>query len=329
MAASIGIVGATGLVGQEIRKRIEERDLKFKNIRFFASKRSAGKEIKFKGQPAYIEEVSLENIKGIDYLIFAAGGSVSEKYAKAAVDQGSIVIDNSSVFRMDKDVPLIVPEINGQDIVNHKGIIANPNCSTTQAVMSVYPIYREYGIKRIIYSTYQSVSGSGREGLLDLERTTKGEEAEFYPYPIGHNLIPHIDDFLDNGYTKEEMKMIEETNKILNSQIKITATTVRVPVKYSHAISINVETEKAFEIGDIHGLYKDLDGLILKDDIKNKIYPMPIDGEGRDQVFVGRIRKDYSIENGINLWSVTDNIRKGASTNAVQILGLLLAKYSS
>ena len=324
MGITIGVVGATGLVGEEIIKRIGERNIQFENIRFFASKKSEGKKILLKGKEYFIEELREDNIKGIDYLLFAAGGDISRKYARKAVEKGTIVIDNSSEFRMDKDVPLIIPEINGDEIKKHKGIIANPNCSTIQAVMSISPIYERYGIERIVYSSYQSVSGSGKGGILDLERTINGEKEEFYPIPIGYNLIPHIDDFLDNGYTKEEMKMINETNKILNDNIKITATTVRVPVKYSHSISINLETKENFSMTDVLNLFKNAKGIILKDDIKNNIYPTPIDAEGRDEIFVGRIRRDYSLENGINLWSVGDNIRKGASTNAVQILELLL-----
>lgn len=326
MGVVIGVVGATGLIGGEIIKRLEERELEFSHIRFFASKKSEGKKVLFNHKEYFIEELTKENIKGIDYLLLAAGGDISKKYAQAAVENGSIVIDNSSAFRMNKDVPLIVPEINKEDIETHKGIIANPNCSTIQAVISVFPIYKEYGIKRIVYSTYQSVSGSGRGGLLDLDRTIKGEKENFYQSPIGYNLIPHIDEFVDNGYTKEEMKMINETNKILKDNIKITATTVRVPVKYSHSISINLETKKSFNIEDVYKLYKKADGIILKDDTKNNIYPMPINVEGKDEVFVGRLRRDYSLQNGINLWAVADNIRKGASTNAVQILELLLSK---
>lgn len=324
MSKTVGILGATGLVGNEIKKRLEERNLDIDKIRFFASASSKGSKISFNGVEHEVEELTEDNIKGVDYLFFAAGGDISKEYAKKAVENGSVVIDNSSEFRMDKDVPLIIPEVNPEDIKNHKGIIANPNCSTIQSVLSLYPIYKAYGLKRIVYSTYQSVSGSGKAGLEDLDRTINNGKGEFYPHNIAYNLIPHIDDFLENGYTKEEMKMIEETNKILKSNIGVTATTVRVPIKFSHAVSINLETDKEFQMEDIFKLYKDVDGIILKDNIEEQIYPTPLIAEGKDEVFVGRIRRDFSLKNGINLWSVADNIRKGASTNAVQILELLL-----
>lgn len=327
MSKIVGVVGATGLVGTEILKRLGERDLDIE-VRAFASQASAGKKVAYKDQEILVEELNEENIKGTDYLLFAAGGSISKKFAPRAVANGSIVIDNSSEFRMDKDVPLIVPEINPEALKNHKGIIANPNCSTIQSVLAIYPIFLKYGLKRVVYSTYQSVSGSGLEGLADLEGSSRGEENKFYPYPIAYNLLPHIDDFLDNGYTKEEVKMINETQKIFDKEIRVTATAVRVPTKFSHAVSINLETEKAFEIEDIFALYRNsqIRGLVLEDDLANKVYPMPLHAEGNDNVFVGRIRRDFSLDHGLNIWCVSDNIRKGASTNAVQILELLLEK---
>lgn len=327
MTKIVGVVGATGLVGSEIVKRLEERNLDI-DLRLFASINSAGKQIQYKGTSLSVEALSEESIKNTDYLLFAAGGDISSHYAPKAVDNGTIVIDNSSVFRMDEEVPLIIPEVNADAINNHRGIIANPNCSTIQSVLGIYPIYKEYGIKRLIYSTYQSVSGSGIKGLEDLKRTESKQKPEFYPKQIAYNVIPQIDSFMENGYTKEEMKMIDETNKILASNIKITATTVRVPVKYSHAVSINVETEREFDLDDVFQLYRDssVKGLVLMDDIEKGIYPTPLDAEGSDDVYVGRIRRDTSIERGINLWCVADNIRKGASTNAVQILELLLDK---
>lgn len=325
MSKIIGVVGATGLVGTEIIKRLEERDLDI-CVRAFASKSSAGKKIPYKNTELVVEELTEESIRGTDYLLFAAGGAISRKYAPVAVSQGAVVIDNSSEFRMDAQVPLIVPEINGHAAQNHQGIIANPNCSTIQSVLALYPICQKYGLKRVIYSTYQSVSGSGMEGLADLERTSEGGENEFYPYKIAFNLLPQIDDFLENGYTKEEMKMINETQKILEKEIRITATTVRVPTRFSHAVSINLETEQPFDLEDVFALYRDsgIRGLVLQDDVKHKIYPMPLTAEGSDNVYVGRIRRDFSLDQGLNLWCVSDNIRKGASTNAVQILELLL-----
>lgn len=327
MTKSVGVIGGTGLVGGEIIKRLEERDLDI-DLRVFASKSSVGKTIDYKGKSLQVEELSEENIRDTDYLFFAAGGNISKEYARKAVKNGSIVIDNSSEFRMEEDVPLIIPEVNPEEIKYHLGIIANPNCSTIQSVLGIYPIYKKYGIKRLIYSTYQSVSGSGLGGLNDLASTIEGGENQFYPEKIAYNLLPHIDVFLENGYSKEEMKMIEETNKILNSSIKITATTVRVPVKYAHAVSINIETESDFKVEDVFKLYREtsINGLKLVDDLEKNLYPTPLRAEGNDDVLVGRLRRDFSLDRGINLWCVADNIRKGASTNAVQILELLLDK---
>lgn len=319
---NIGVVGATGLVGGTIVKLLEERNFPIDNIYFLSSKKSAGSIIKFNGKDYIVEELTEKSFdKDMDIALFAAGGAVSEKFAKIAVGKGVRVVDNSSVFRMDKDVPLVVPEVNGEGVKNNKGIIANPNCTTTQAVVALAPLHERFNIKRIVYSTYQAVSGSGLGGLKDLEEGN----IECYPYQIQYNAIPHIDSFLENGYTKEEMKMVNETKKILgDDSIKITATTVRIPVKYSHGISINLEFEKSFTMEEIYGAYKDAPGIVLKDDVKNLIYPMPIDAEGKDEVYVGRIRRDFSIENGINLWVVADNVRKGAATNAVQIVEALI-----
>ncbi len=325
MSKTVGVVGATGLVGTEMIKRLEERDLDI-TVRLFASEASAGKQLSYKDKQIPVEALNEESIRGVDFFLFAAGGDTSRKYAPLAAQNGSIVIDNSSEFRMDPDVPLVVPEINAHALQAHRGIIANPNCSTIQSVLALYPIIRAYGVKRIVYSTYQSVSGSGLEGLADLERTVAGGSNEFYVHPIAYNMLPHIDVFLDNAYTKEEQKMIDETQKIFEQKIRITATAVRVPSRYAHCVSINVETEKPFEIDDIFALYRkaDVPGLVLQDDVAKNIYPMPITAQGKDEVFVGRIRRDFSVDNGLNLWCVSDNIRKGASTNAVQILELLL-----
>ena len=325
MRKIVGVVGATGLVGSEIIKRLEEKNLDIQ-VRLFASAKSAGQKRTYKNQEIIVEELTEDHIKGCDYLLFAAGGSVSKKYAPIAVQNGSIVVDNSSEFRMDPNVPLVVPEINADAIQNHKGIIANPNCSTIQSVLALYPVFQKYGAKRIVYSTYQSVSGTGVGGLEDLDRTQAGGENKVYPYKIANNMIPHIDVFLDNGYSKEEIKMINETQKIFGKDIKITATAVRVPARFSHCVSINVETEQPFELDNIFELYRNASAspIVLQDDLANNIYPMPILAEGKDEVFVGRIRRDFSLDNGLNIWCAADNIRKGASTNAVQILELLL-----
>lgn len=322
MKFNFAVVGATGMVGRKIIEILEERNLPIKNIYFYASKRSAGSDIKFNGKTYTVIELKKENIidKKIDFALFSAGGNVSLKFAPIFVEKGATVIDNSSAWRMDSSVPLIVPEVNPKDIKLNKGIIANPNCSTIQAVVALKPLYDKYGIKRIIYSTYQAVSGAGVGGYTDLVEGYKGEDPKTFSYPIAGNVIPHIDDFLDNGYTKEEMKMINETHKIFHDDsIKVTATTVRVPVLYSHSESINIELKKSFNLDDIFELYKNSKGIVLKDDIKNLVYPMPLDSSNRDEVFVGRIRRDFSIDNGLNLWVVADNIRKGAALNAVQI----------
>ncbi len=314
---NLAVVGATGLVGSTILKVLEERNFPIENIYFLSSKKSAGSKIVFKGDEYTVEELNENSFdKDIHIALFAAGGAVSEKYAPIAVEKGVKVVDNSSVFRMHDDVPLVIPEVNPEDIKWSKGLIANPNCSTIQSILPLKPLHDKFKIKRVIYSTYQSVSGSGLGGLKDLE---EGNVA-FYPHQIQYNALPHIDSFLENGYTKEEMKMINETNKILHDDsIKVTATTVRVPVKFAHSVSINLEFEKPFELEEVYKALKVFPGIVVQDDVKNNVYPMAIDAEGKDEVFVGRIRRDFSLENGVNLWVVADNIRKGAATNAVQI----------
>lgn len=323
---NLAIVGATGMVGRTFLKVLEEREFPINNLYLFSSKKSAGSYISFKGKEYLVNELNEESFKeDIDIALFSAGGSVSKKYAPIARDNGVIVVDNSSAWRMDKDIPLVVPEVNPKDIEWNSGIIANPNCSTIQSVVPLKVLHDNFKIKRIIYSTYQAVSGSGVGGVADLENGIKGLENKKYPHPIAYNCLPHIDDFLENGYTKEEIKMIEESRKILNDyDLKITATTVRVPVKYGHSISINIEFEKEFELSEVFKLLQEAEGIIVKDDIKNNIYPMPIHCEGRNEVFVGRIRRDFSVDNGLNMWVVADNIRKGAATNAVQIAELLI-----
>lgn len=323
----IAIVGATGVVGRTVLKVLEEKSFYNCSYVLFSSKKSAGNKIEFLGQNYIIQELtetSFTNIK-FDFAIFCAGGKVSEKYAPIAASTGCIVIDNSSVFRMNEKVPLVVPEVNPEKISENTGIIANPNCSTIQAVVALKPLDDKYSIKRIVYSTYQAVSGAGMAGIEDLENGIKGIEPKKFPYPIFNNCIPQIDDFTSDGYTKEEYKMINETRKILNKpNLPITATTVRVPVKNCHSESINVEFEKDFDIYDIKILLQNSPGIILIDDIERNYYPICSKADGNDEVFVGRIRRDFSVKNGINLWVVADNLRKGAATNAVQILEYLI-----
>ncbi|WP_010293107.1 aspartate-semialdehyde dehydrogenase [Clostridium senegalense] len=329
MNYNVAVVGATGMVGRQFISILEERNFPIDNIYFFSSKRSAGSTLVFKNKKVIVEELTEANIKNkkITFALFSAGGDTSLKFAKTFVKYGAIVIDNSSAFRMDPDVPLVVPEVNWEDIKNHKGIIANPNCSTIQAMVALKPLYDVYGIDRIIYSTYQAVSGAGLGGFKDLENGSKGESPKKFTSPIAFNLIPQIDVFLENGYTKEEMKMINETRKIFHDDsLKITATTVRVPVYHGHSESINVELKSSFNIEDIFKLYASSKGIVLKDDIENCIYPMPIDVAGKDEVYVGRIRRDFSTDNGINLWVVADNIRKGAALNAIQIAEVFIEK---
>ncbi len=271
-----------------------------------------------------LTENALDN-KKIDIALFSAGGSTSKKFAPVFVSKGSVVIDNSSAWRMDDKVPLVVPEVNPEAIKSHKGIIANPNCSTIQAVVALKPLHDKYKIKRIVYSTYQAVSGAGMGGYQDLEMGLKGEKPKKFPHPIAGNCLPHIDEFLPNGYTKEEMKMINETKKILNDySLKITATTVRVPVFHGHSESINVEFERDFDLDELKQTLSQAPGIIVIDNPEKLEYPMPIYAEDKDEVFVGRIRRDESVKSGVNLWVVADNIRKGAATNTVQIAQQLI-----
>lgn len=328
---NVAVVGATGMVGRTFLKVLEEKKLPVENYYLFSSKRSAGSTVRFMGRDYVVEELTETSFdRGIDIALFSAGGSTSEKFSPIAASKGCVVIDNSSAWRMDPEVPLVVPEVNPQDIEWNKGIIANPNCSTIQAVVALSPLHKAYGIKRIVYSTYQAVSGAGLAGWKDLENGLKGSEPQKFPHPIANNCLPHIDVFLDNGYTKEEVKMIEETRKILGDQsLKITATTVRVPVFNSHSESINVEFKKPFELPDLIEKLKNAPGVIVEDDTANNVYPLAIRATGHDEVYVGRIRRDESVESGVNLWVVADNIRKGAASNAVQIAEKLIAYWES
>lgn len=318
----LAIVGATGLVGRKVLEVLQEYDLPIAECAFFATRKSAGIDFFFKGKQCFVKELTEESFdEGFDFAIFSAGGEVSKKYAPIAASKGCIVVDNSSAFRMDPNVPLVVPEVNPEEIKNNHGIIANPNCSTIQAVVPLKPLNDKYKIKRIVYSTYQAVSGAGKLGVEDLENTSKWLEPKKFPYPISNNCLPHIDVFTENGYTKEEIKMINETRKILHEpNLRVTATTVRVPVVNAHSESINVEFEKDFDLDELKKLLKNSPGIILQDDPENNIYPLATKASGYDEVFVGRIRRDESVESGINMWVVADNIRKGAASNAIQIV---------
>lgn len=325
---NLAVVGATGMVGRTFLKVLEERQLPIENFYVMASARSAGSTLTFNGKEYVVEELTEHSFdKPIDIALFSAGGSTSAKFAPIAAEHGCIVIDNSAQWRMDPEVPLVVPEVNPEDIEWNKGIIANPNCSTIQAMVALKPLDDKYKIKRVVYSTYQAVSGAGVAGWKDLENGLKGETPKKFPHPIANNCLPHIDVFMDNRYTKEEMKMIWETRKILHhDDLKVTATTVRVPVFDSHSESINVEFENPFELDELIEVLKNAPGVVVEDDPENNVYPLAINAAGHDEVYVGRIRRDESVENGVNLWVVADNIRKGAATNAVQIAQEIIAK---
>lgn len=327
----IAVVGATGMVGRAFLEVLEEYKLPAESYTLFSSKRSAGTVMQFMGDDYTVEELRENSFdREFDIALFSAGSAVSEKYAKIAARKGCVVIDNSSAFRMDEDVPLVVPEVNPEDIFKHKGIIANPNCSTIQAVVALAPLHRAYGIKRIVYSTYQAVSGAGLMGVNDLLEGLKGSEPKKFPYPIVNNCIPHIDVFTENGYTKEELKMINETRKILHApDMKITATTVRVPVVNGHSESVNIEFNKSFSLSELRDILSSSAGIVVQDDVENNVYPLASMCCGRNETFVGRIRRDESVENGVNLWIVADNIRKGAAANAVQIAERLISFWQS
>lgn len=326
---NVAVVGATGMVGGKFLEVLEERNLPVENYYLFASAKSAGKKINFAGKEHTVIELTSQNVSAldgkIDFALFSAGASVSKEFAPLFVKAGAVVVDNSSQWRMYDDVPLVVPEVNPEDVKWNKGIIANPNCSTIQAVVALKPLKDRFGIKRIVYSTYQAVSGAGVAGFNDLKDGINGVPPKKFPRPIAFNMLPHIDVFMDDGYTKEEWKMIVETRKILHdSSLRVTATTVRVPVFYGHSESINVEFVQKCTRDEVVNALENFNGIVVMDDTKNNVYPTPLDAENRDEVFVGRIRLDDSVESGANLWVVADNIRKGAATNAVQIVELLI-----
>ena len=322
---NLAIVGATGLVGRAIIDVIQERNIPVEKCKLFCSSKSAGQVINVFGKDIVTEELKEDSFdEGFDFAIFSAGGDVSRKFAPIAASKGCIVVDNSSAFRMEEDVPLVVPEVNPEDIKWNKGIIANPNCSTIQAMLPLKALDDKYGIKRVVFSTYQAVSGAGKKAVDDLynDGTTPLKK---FPHPIVNNCLPHIDVFGDNGYSKEEMKMINETRKILHKpDLKVTATTVRVPVLNSHSESINIELEKDFDLNELKETLGQMENLIIVDNPSNNEYPLATNASGHDEVFVGRIRRDESVDYGVNIWVVADNIRKGAATNAVQIVEKLM-----
>ena len=328
---NVAVVGV-GAVGQALLDLLSEHDFPVKEVKVLATSRSAGKQIQFQGKTLTVQATTPDAFEGVDIALFAGGGA-SKEFARFAVDRGAVVIDNSSYFRMDPEVPLVVPEVNSHDVEWHKGIIANPNCSTIQMVVALKPLHQAAKIKRIVVSTYQAVSGAGSEAMEELREQSTAilNNSQIYPkafpYQISFNVIPHIDVFLEGGYTKEEIKMVNETKKIMgDDSIKVTATTVRVPVFTGHSESVNIETEKKLTAEQARKILSSAPGVTVVDDVNNLIYPMPKDCVGLDDVFVGRIREDDTIENGLNLWIVSDNLRKGAATNAVQIASLLVDK---
>jgi aspartate-semialdehyde dehydrogenase len=333
---NVAVAGATGAVGNQMITCLEEMNFPVKSICLLASARSVGRKLRFKGDLVEVQELKENSFKGFDIALFSAGGSPSERFAPAAAKDGCVVIDNSSAWRMDPQVPLVVPEVNPHAVAQYsqKGIIANPNCSTIQMVVALNPIHRKYGIRRIVVSTYQSVSGTGKKAIDELFNQTRSMinflevERSVYPHRIAFNCLPHIDKFLDNGYTKEEMKMVNETRKIMEDPaIGVTATTVRVPVFFAHSESVNVETRLPCPPDEVRTLLASAPGVKLVDDPGRNLYPLATDAAGQDLTLVGRIRRDESVANGLNLWIVADNIRKGAATNAVQIAHVLGTTY--
>jgi aspartate-semialdehyde dehydrogenase len=329
---NVAVAGATGAVGNQMIRCLEEMNFPVHSVKFLASSRSVGRQLRFKGDL----ELKEDSFKGFDIALFSAGGGTSQKFAPLAAKDGCVVVDNSSAWRMDSKVPLVVPEVNPHAIARYteKGIIANPNCSTIQMVVVLHPIHKKYGIKRIVVSTYQAVSGTGKKAIDELFDQTRAMinfldyETRVYPHRIAFNCLPHIDIFMDNGYTKEEMKMVNETRKIMeDDSIAVTATTVRVPVFFGHSESVNVETKDPISAEDVKGLLQNSPGVKVMDDPQKNLYPLATDAAGQNLTLVGRIRQDESIANGINMWIVADNIRKGAATNAVQIAQVLASDY--
>ncbi|MBM4168492.1 MAG: aspartate-semialdehyde dehydrogenase [Ignavibacteria bacterium] len=323
---NVAVVGATGLVGRTMVKVLEERRFPVNRLTLLASERSLGREMNYAGRSIPVQKLGPESFRQIEIGLFSAGATISLEYAPLAVQAGAVVIDNSSAFRTDPDVPLIVPEVNRRQIFKHKGIIANPNCSTIQLVVVLKPLHDRFHIKRVVVSTYQSVTGAGQAAVdqLEAELANIVPQRKKFPHRIAFNCLPHIDIFFDDGYTKEEFKMMNETRKIMETNIKLTATTVRVPVIGGHSESVNVEFEKKCSVQEVVEILHRAPGVVVQDDPEKNLYPMPITSHERDEVFVGRIRKDDTVPSGINLWVVADNIRKGAATNAVQIAEALV-----
>jgi aspartate-semialdehyde dehydrogenase len=322
----VAVCGATGAVGREMLKTLEQRKFPCKEVRALASARSKGTTVPFAGTDLIVDELTENSFAGVDIALFSAGGSTSERFAPAAAKAGCVVVDNSSAWRMDPNCPLVVPEVNPHDLDWHKGIIANPNCSTIQMVVALKPLHDAAKIKRIVVSTYQAVSGTGQKAIDELSGQVqalfnmRSPEVKVYPHRIAFNCLPQIDVFLDNGYTKEEMKMVNETKKIMgDDSIQVTATCVRVPVFYGHSESVNIETETKLTAEEARIILAKSPGITVVDHPKERLYPMPIDAAGEDDTFVGRIREDDTIANGLNMWIVADNLRKGAALNAVQI----------
>lgn len=328
---NVAVVGATGAVGQKMIDVLTEYEFPISELLLYASARSAGNTVTVNGQDVVIRELSdAIYADPIDIALFSAGGSLSEQYAPRLSKQGVIVIDNSSAFRMQADIPLIVPEVNRVELSPEKTLIANPNCSTIQSVVALAPLAEVYGLTRVAYTSYQAVSGSGQKGIEDLERGSRGEEPQNYPYPIYDNVLPHIDVFLDNGYTKEEQKMIDETRKILNApNLGVTATCVRVPVRNSHAVSITVTLDRTATLAEVKAVLSDAPGIVLMDNPSELVYPTPLDANGTDDVYVGRVRVDESQPNTFHLWCVADNVRKGAAANAVQIAQCMIGQTAT
>jgi aspartate-semialdehyde dehydrogenase len=327
----VAIVGATGMVGQEMMRVLEQREFPLSGLMLLASERSRGRTFEFRGETLPVQVLNKDSFEGIEIALFSAGGSISEKFGPVAVQAGAIVIDNSNAFRMEPDVPLVVPEVNGAEVFNHKGIISNPNCSTIQMVVVLEPLHKKYGIERVVVSTYQSVSGTGKEAVEELRQQVRAVESgepvtcEVYPHQIAYNCLPHIDVFLENGYCREEQKMINETRKIMGEpEMALTATTVRVPVMVGHGESVNVQFANPVEPDEARAVLAVAPGVVVVDDPSRNVYPLAVDCEGTDPSYVGRIRKDFSAPNALNLWIVSDNLRKGAALNAVQIAELLL-----
>jgi aspartate-semialdehyde dehydrogenase len=330
-AYRVAVVGATGAVGAEMIQVLEERKFPVASLMPLASSRSAGGTVSFEGSELEVKVLAKDSFDGIDLALFSAGADISKEFAPMAVKAGAVVIDNSAAWRMDDAVPLVVPEVNAGDVARHRGIIANPNCSTIQMVVALKPLHDRARVKRVVVTTFQSVSGTGKDAMDELIQECKAflnfqePKPNVYPFPIAFNCLPHIDDFLPSGYTREEMKLLHETRKIMGDpSIQVTATTVRVPVYVGHCESVNIETERKLTANEARAIFSTAPGVLLYDDPARNIYPMPLDVAGKDEVYVGRIREDESIPNGLNLWVVSDNLRKGAALNAVQIAELLI-----